>query len=236
MTNERKTTDPGAEHDALVGETYREIAQERTPEHLDKSVLDAAARAARPRYSRLISWTRPVAWAATIMLSLALVLELTQSPVQVPADKNVTASDVAEPALKQAADAPMPQVEQSAEAAKRERPIQDAQEVRVRDTDMLERAEEMARMQQGQNDQPAQTVPEADARAPAPAALAVSSKASFDSAAALAEDLTPCDASATADPESWQRCIDELEEAGLTDIAREQRALLAEAFPDFDPH
>lgn len=209
MTNERKTNVPGAEQDALVSETYREIAQERAPEHLNKSVLDTAARAARPRYSQLRSWTRPVAWAATIMLSFALILELTQSPVQEPANRNEAGtSDASEPAFGQAAETPM-----------------------------LERAEEMARMQQGRNDQPAQRAPETSERAPAPAAApTVSSKASFEDAAALADNLSPCDAAATADPESWQQCIDELEEAGLADIAREQRALLAEAFPDFNPH
>ena len=66
--------------------TYRELATERTPKHLDRAVLAEAASAAKPRYSRLTKWTRPVAWAATVLLSVALVLEITRTP-DAPAEK-----------------------------------------------------------------------------------------------------------------------------------------------------
>ena len=49
MTEERYRTGSGDETDALVSRRYRELAQERTPEHLDRAVLGAAAKAARPR-------------------------------------------------------------------------------------------------------------------------------------------------------------------------------------------
>ena len=216
MTNERRANEPGVEHDALVSDTYRDAARESAPAHLDKKVLDAAARAARPRYSLFRAWTRPAAWAATIMLSAALILELTQPTVQQPATMDAIApGGAAEPDL-----------------AKRERMVR---EPKVKDDDMLQRAEEMARFEDSLNQQPDQAAPESEERVAAPAAaFAVSSKAALDSSNGLANDLSPCDAEATAEPESWLVCIIELEAAGLTDIADEQRALLAEAFPDFD--
>ncbi len=80
MTEERNTTEVGTEKDALLTQTYRELARERVPDHLDRAVLKAAAKNARPRYSRLRSWTRPMAWAATVMLSVALVLQINKVP------------------------------------------------------------------------------------------------------------------------------------------------------------
>lgn len=216
MTNERQTPDTGVEDDVLVSNTYREIARESTPEHLNKSVLDTARKAARPRYSLLRTWTRPTAWAATILLSVALLLEFTQTPLQQAGDM--------------AADMP------SADLVKREPMPRDVQELKVKDDDMLRRAEEMARMQQGLNDQPDKSAPEVQEPSPAPAAsFAVSSKATLlESTIATADDAIPCDAEATAEPDSWLACITRLEAAGMTDIANEQRTLLAEAFPDFD--
>jgi hypothetical protein len=51
-----KTDDPGDPH---VSAAYRELADERTPEHLDHVVLNAARGAARPRWSKAIAWLRP---------------------------------------------------------------------------------------------------------------------------------------------------------------------------------
>lgn len=92
MTEERNTTEPGAETDAPLRQAYRELARERVPEHLDRAVLKAAANAARPRYSRLRSWTRPMAWAATVMLSVALVLQMSD----VPGPEGVSFDDTAQ--------------------------------------------------------------------------------------------------------------------------------------------
>ena len=66
--------------DPLVTETYRDVAVERTPEALDRAILDTAGREARG--SKVSPWRfagyRPVALVATIGLSLALVLELSR--------------------------------------------------------------------------------------------------------------------------------------------------------------
>lgn len=73
-----------------VTETYRAVATERTPEHLDRAVLAEAAQSVKPAYSTLMAWARPLAWAATVVLSLALVLEITRTPTPEPRDEPET--------------------------------------------------------------------------------------------------------------------------------------------------
>ena len=71
--------------DELVSETYRELNVVRTPEHLNQAVLRMASDRASPggAYRRLIrAWMKPVALAATIALSLAMLLEFSELPSQ----------------------------------------------------------------------------------------------------------------------------------------------------------
>ncbi len=76
MSNEQNG--PGT--DPLVSETYRELAGEKTPEALNREILQLAAREGRTPFAVSRAWTRPLAWAATIALSLTLVLHLTDTP------------------------------------------------------------------------------------------------------------------------------------------------------------
>ena len=57
---------------------YRDLATETSPAELDDKVLRMATRETRSRYGIARAWVRPVAWAATIGLSLAIVLEVLQ--------------------------------------------------------------------------------------------------------------------------------------------------------------
>ena len=71
--------------DDSVSAAYRDLASERTPEHLDRKVLAMAAKNTKgPSYSRWISWARPLAWAATVTLCLAITLELVREPAMQP--------------------------------------------------------------------------------------------------------------------------------------------------------
>ena len=65
--------------DQGVTEAYRALANERAPDHLTEHVLKIAADVRTP-YARARAWMRPAAWAATVGLSLAIVLQLTQFP------------------------------------------------------------------------------------------------------------------------------------------------------------
>jgi hypothetical protein len=79
MTTE---TDP-FERDELVAETYRELGVETAPEHLNQGILRMASGGAKQAGARNLlfaAWMKPVAWAATIGLSLAIVIEITQVP------------------------------------------------------------------------------------------------------------------------------------------------------------
>jgi len=74
-----------SEVDHLVRRAYRELGREKAPEHLNQTILQKAATAdsrnSANRFS-VASWTKPLAWAATIGLSLAIVMELTQAPTK----------------------------------------------------------------------------------------------------------------------------------------------------------
>lgn len=66
--------------DELLSRTYRESAIETAPDALNHAVLKEARRAASSRYSRNVHWLRPMAWAATVGLCLAIVVELSNVP------------------------------------------------------------------------------------------------------------------------------------------------------------
>ena len=72
MTTEANDNDPRVSH------AYHEMANETTSAELDRKVLAVAAAEARPPRGLPRTWFRPLAWAATIALSFALVLEITQ--------------------------------------------------------------------------------------------------------------------------------------------------------------
>ena len=233
MTNEQMTTDSGNVDDRLVSETYRDTATECAPERLNAAVLKTAASAARPKYSLMRTWTRPVAWAAVVMLSFALVLELTQSPApsfdeQLPA----APASIAEPDAEQRMDRQVSEFEAlnddgAADLAKREQVMEERLEHKAMDADMLQRAEEMARMQQGSSDEPAAAVPAAGEVLPLP------EKSSMRSAAVQVDSASGCDESARSEPDSWLACITALEESGQTGLAEAERQLLQAAFPRY---
>ena len=244
MTEERKTPDPGAADDPRISDLYRDIASERAPGHLDQAVLREAGKAARPRYSRLRLWTRPAAWAAIVLLSATLLLQVSQQ--EVPQDHAMPQSlQLEDRAARRELAAPEADAERqrndlgsaakaTGTAAPQEKePVAELLEEAVsQDADLLIRAEEMARMQQGPNDAPA-------APAAAPAADSIEEVVSFEARAyssrASADAAGPsCDATARATPEDWLACIAALEDGGFTAAAEQERELLAATFPDFE--
>jgi hypothetical protein len=96
MTTEREK----GEMDKLVSETYRELGTEKAPEHLNQNVLRMAAADGKLGSSNGFlsgAWMKPVAWAATIGLSLAIVLELTEVPTtMVPMDSAPAVQSISE--------------------------------------------------------------------------------------------------------------------------------------------
>ena len=77
MTNERDKADT----DELVSEIYRDLPAPRAPEHLNQSILRMAGIKEAGQNRLLFSaWIKPVAWAATIALSLAIVMDFSELP------------------------------------------------------------------------------------------------------------------------------------------------------------
>ena len=82
-----------------VSDAYRDLADETTPAALDDKVLRMAEREAKTRYGLARAWTRPVAWAAMIGLSLVIVLEVTQTPDIVAQPDAMFESEILEESL-----------------------------------------------------------------------------------------------------------------------------------------
>jgi len=233
MTNDRDNHDPG------VSEAYRRLATEETPADLDERVLAMAAREARTRYGLARAWMRPVAWAATIGLSLAFVLEMSQL-------NNVQAPDAATPAVLDERARSEQDVMKAKDDNRIHHGIGKRQDIPTAPEPAAESVEEAV-------------VPTAEspARLSAPAVERASVAQDLDAGKMLREaeeqagasvsDIQPavaafaekkelaqhCAAEAMATAEDWYACIETLREEGRTDdAAAEFEALLAQ-FPDF---
>lgn len=70
--------------DERLSATYREFANERTPQHLDDRILSLAKQAQVDESRsgpRLSFWTKPLAWAAALSLCAIVAFESTQQAV-----------------------------------------------------------------------------------------------------------------------------------------------------------
>ena len=79
--NQDNDQDRATAIDSQVSDQYKSIASEQTPPHLDQAVLREAKRAVRAdnRKGSFGAWFRPVAFMASVGLSLAIILELSDS-------------------------------------------------------------------------------------------------------------------------------------------------------------
>lgn len=215
MTNERQHPDFTAETDETVSATYRELSREGAPNHLNEKVLQQAAeRALRPRYARSVMWTRPLAWAATVGLCLAIVLEVTR----VPTPEIVMTDDAID----------FLEAEPSPVAEEAQAPTQAP--VRQRPETLKDMKSQLGRSAAKQAaNEPKREMVDTDTRqqSGAIAALAVSANR-IDS-----EAINECPDEIRVDPVTWLACIVDLEESGDTDAALRQRDALEEAFPQF---
>ena len=219
--------------DEAVSSTYRQLPAQSSPAHLDDAVLRMAAKHAQhARYARSITWTRPLAWAATIVLCLAITFQVTRFPPQ-----DVTPmADVAHAPVETAAQPTSPPPRQKLESDEsRDAELADAAQTAGREEakradqpaaaskvfalptsegELLQQAEEIVRLQNGSNIEPA---------------MQEAARRSFASEQVSA----PCPDEARADPDSWLKCIEALEEIGASEAAALERESLLEVFPDF---
>ena len=257
MTNERDRE----ELDALVSETYRELPAPRAPDHLNQTILRMAEKKGQGRAGFLFAaWVKPVTLAATIALSLAIVLELSEVPVtSVPVEPEPAAREELAPqetdSLVQAEDRARPQIEQiSAPVRADESASADAgliEELVLEETDLVKR-EAKGKIESFAASPPAPVLPVARKRAadmpdsnqPAAIMLNLDQEVaerliSTEPVATLglsmeindSDATAACDKKARQSANSWLDCIDQLRESGATlDADREYEAFMLE-FP-----
>lgn len=255
MTEERSNSD--SVEDALVSRTYRESAVEQVPDELDQAVLQRARQRSGNRYSRSVVWLRPMAWAATIGLCLAIVVEINNVPQPMPEQL----------ALPEASADAMTPVERIREEAVPARSVQGGTGTANMNKSVSQETEALQQRAKKTVDAKGrvslQNVPQhsksdavESAFAPAEVMESLELKDNHDANAPMLEEAehvsglrsiaitaspasaeltaTACDLQVRATPQTWLECIEALEENGLDDLAGEQRDQLRKAFPDFD--
>jgi hypothetical protein len=239
MTDERPENE-------MVSASYRELAGERAPAHLDQEILQlAASHAEHADYARSVNWTRPLAWAATIALCLAITLELTR----VPAPEDIASPPEAK-IFHDTDDAATGQsvAEQSAVATE--------ESADVGPTEKLESASATADTFSDDREREASSRYRRAEDVAAPAAAAAPA-ATFElmgkdaNMLRQAEEMarlqtgtnaeprsksTRCPEEYRAKPESWLTCIEALEEIGDHEAALIERESHVAVFPDFKLH
>lgn len=207
MNDER---DDRRDGDEAVARAYRELATERASATLNERVLRQAAHEAGRGYPRWIGWLRPLAWAATVGLTLAIVIELgdtwapdggTVTEMQPEEALPPTASARREAAAGHGKDAPAERSRAAGDAA----PASEA--FAVDGAPMMEQAADIAAARAGSGSE------EHTAAREAPA----------------------CDDKVRARADTWYQCIVRLRDDGHTETAERELEELKEAFPDFEP-
>lgn len=192
--------------DELVSQTYREHSVEQAPERLNQEILsmaaDNASRGSRTNFL-FAAWTKPLAWAATIGISLAVVLELSQVPGSSVDIAAPAAESIREEFAQQRTDVLDEARKQASQESGQNQNASLADEVTLQDADVaiIGKQNEFSKLVR-----------------PVPAAEKTPSDAE-----------RPCDAITRESAEDWLRCIEELREAGAVDAAnREYEAYFLE--------
>jgi hypothetical protein len=217
MTNERDNE----ARDQLVSDTYRSLASETTPEALNQSVLKMAADASTSGDSRhplFAIWMKPVAWAATIGLTLTIALQFTEIPTEIAQPA---------PAVQSAAKESM-----SNDMGRPNRPREEAQ-LRS-DSTTMDSSHDEAIITIDLKTQKAKRQVD-DYAASAPGMAQILPKTQDAPAAAMLEEaeaaIQACDDTARKSAESWFTCIQDLRNAGETELANMEYLALKDKYP-----
>ncbi len=218
--------------DEAVRRAYRDSAVETVPDSLNRRVLAEAGYAVSLKRGRRWPAFRPLAWAATVGLSLAIVLKITTvgpDPEAIPeATPEGPRYEISEPlaeteALPDAADDDTAATLSPAE--KRER---------LRSRSGMSAAPTASRPAAVTDDVPAASVAEAETATDTVERQSASVHSA--SGAAVADDtLSFCGEDERRDPERWRQCILDLVDAKHRDRARIEYRRYREAFPDAPP-
>lgn len=242
--------------DPVVSAQLKAIADEVAPDELDQVVLREARRALRAdnRRGSFAAWFRPLAFAATIGLSLAIILEFSETGILAPASDP---GSVTPPAARARGQANLDELKRQEKSpgmpAPTDSPLGERGDTRGdEDADFVSPA--AARSSKLKRE----LLPETDAAAgevfdaAASSAMQGLQEAEADrlstlsldparetrdvapQAAAPAALPTACDERQTSAPESWWACIESLRRAGQSTAADRETDALKTAFPDFE--
>jgi len=241
MNHDHDTHD-ASEIDPQVSAHYQSLADEKTPPELDRAVMRQATRAlqAATRSGAFGAWVRPVAFAATVGLSLAIVVELSDTGIFSPP------SDMSQQTG--APDSGQSAVASDPDNGTKTRNAKVAADYLRREKFLPKQPSNTAA-----SDEPGDEAAFADA-----AATTDSLTSEIDSAeqrlrktaadvalqAAPAADVTAAKVRATAGQctgeqrsvvDAWWQCIEELRRSGLATAARTELDGLKQQFPEFEP-
>ena len=230
------------EVDPQVSAHYEKLADEKTPANLDQAVLREAARAMRAdnRKGSFGAWFRPVAFMATVGLSLAIILDLSDTSILSPlADWSIDAAPPA-PTLaptETAVDAAQKNRAQSTVSEmKRQKRSVSAQSLTVDAPDIssdgftteVERAEQRAQEMEANSGPGLQSEP-------ATAAQFTESQAAFATRPLSMMMPLVCSDEQKSGVDEWWECVETLRQSGLDEAADSELESLRETFPDFEP-
>lgn len=228
MTSEANDNDP------RVSRAYREIANEETPAELDRAVLAMAAAEARPAKGVSRNLFRPLAWAATIALSFAFVLEMSEVGEEPMIQ---TDADLAE-VLQEGPATPETTSEGTRDERKDEGRLKQQLNKRSSDVPVSGKAAlapasapppEMSSVAAEAESDSSGLLREAEERA-----RVQSEAAGAVSAYAVQEALVDgCDEAARESAKTWYECVENLRAAGQDELARRELEHLRAEFPDF---
>lgn len=219
----------GAESD-VVSAAYRELAVETTPPGLDEAILAMAKTgnaALRQTDNRMFRWTRPLAWAATVGLCLAIVLEVSRQQPTVGYDHAAKPETAA-------LEGELP--DQSGHEERQSLPEAelDRSTLADRNREALQQLSPVSIEPKAGND--------ASAAPGAPVLPAAESEAAIDETSAVATEATAlkrsfdevagCHRDTRASAELWLECIRTLRRDGKTDLATSEYTEYLKRFPD----
>jgi hypothetical protein len=199
-----------ADIDRQVSDHFETLSDESTPGHLDQAVMREAKRAIRAdnRKGSFGAWFRPVAFMAMVGLSLAIILDLTDTSIPEPASE--PESESIPPATVQASP------DQAIDAAAGNRSQATLNEIKR------------------QEKSPAEQRQVGNARSDQGRLSKLQSAPRLESSESLVMP-TGCREEQKSAPEEWWNCIESLREAGQAEAADLEFENLSKDFPDFVP-
>lgn len=206
--------------DSQVSAEYEKLADEKPPADLDRAVLREAARAVRAdnRKGSFGAWFRPVAFMATVGLSLAIILDLSDTSIfSPPADLSIDTA------------APTPVLvpaESAADAARKNRAQSAISE--------MKRQKRSVPAQSITMDAPEDSSDAVTESPPAEQKLLLITQPEAAAGADVQPTKLQCLEEERVNPELWWRCIESLRESVPEELLGLELEKLREAFPDFE--